>query len=146
MKNFLRAIMTSVFFFLQVPPVLCAENQAVKCDIQQGPCTATTNEGLLIEFDIQPKPVVAMAELKFSVNLKQRGGVGQNMTSVLLDLSMPGMYMGKNQPALKKTADNRYEGAGIITKCMSGRKTWQAMITIEQAGRTSAAGFIFEVK
>lgn len=138
--------MTSAFFLVPVQPALCAETQAVKCDIQQGSCAATTTEGLVIEFDIQPKPVVAMTELKFSVNLKRAGSGDQKVNSVLLDLTMPGMYMGKNQPSLKKTADNSYEGTGIITRCMSGRKTWQAIITAEQAGRTSSAGFIFEVK
>jgi hypothetical protein len=125
-------------------PVSAAENRTA-CDIQRGSCIIETGEGMTIEFDVQPKPVAAMSELTFIVNLS-RGGSPVKNASTALDLSMPGMFMGKNRPVLKQVYDGRYEGKGIITKCPSGKKTWQAEVTVEHTGKTAVASFVFEVK
>jgi len=124
--------------------VSSAENRTT-CDIQRDSCLIQTGEGMTIEFDIHPKPVTAMSELTFIVNLS-RGGSPVTDASISLDLSMPGMFMGKNRPVLKQVYDGRYEGRGIITRCPSGNKTWQAEVTVEHAGKTAVASFVFEVK
>lgn len=124
--------------------VFSAENRTA-CDIQRGSCLVETGEGMTIEFDIQPKPVAAMSELTFIVNLS-RGGSPVTDASTTLGLSMPGMFMGKNRPVLKQVYDGRYEGMGIITRCPSGKKTWQAEVTVEHAGKTAVTNFVFEVK
>ena len=125
-------------------PASAAENRT-DCDIQRGSCLIETGDGMTIEFDAQPKPVAAMSELTFIVNLS-RGGSPVTDASTALDLSMPGMFMGKNRPVLKQLYDGRYEGRGIITRCPSGKKTWQAEVTVEHAGKTDVASFVFEVK
>lgn len=116
------------------------------CNIQAGSCSREIAGGLSVVFDILPKPVSAMSELTFSVALTRHGKPISDASSVILDLSMPGMFMGKNRHALKKLGDVRYEGRGIITRCMSGRKTWQAKVTVVHDGKTSLADFVFEVK
>ena len=125
-------------------PVSAAENRAA-CDIQRGSCFIETGDGLTIEFDVQPKPVAAMSELTFIVNLS-RGGSPVTDAAMSLDLSMPGMFMGTNRPVLKHVHDGRYEGKGIITRCPSGNKTWQAEVTVKNAAKTAVASFVFEVK
>jgi hypothetical protein len=125
-------------------PVSAAENRS-DCDIQRGSCFTETGDGMTIEFDIQPKPVAAMSELTFIVNLS-RGGSPVTEASTALDLSMPGMFMGKNRPVVRQVYNGRYEGKGIITKCPSGNKTWQAEVTVKHAGKTAVASFVFEVK
>ena len=125
-------------------PASAAENRTA-CDIQRGSCLIETGDGMTIEFDAQPKPVAAMSELTFIVNLS-RGGSPVTDASTALDLSMPGMFMGKNRPVLKQVYDGRYEGKGIITRCSSGKKTWQADVTVKHAGKTAVASFVFEVK
>lgn len=124
--------------------VSSAENKTA-CDIQHGSCLLDTVEGMTIEFDIQPKPVAAMSELTFIINLS-RGGSPVTDASTSLDLSMPGMFMGKNRPVLKQVYNGRYEGMGIITRCPSGKKIWQAEVTVEHAGKTAVVSFVFEVK
>ena len=115
------------------------------CDIQRGHCRRETLNGITVEFDVQPKPVSAMADLSFIVRLK-RDGMPLNAASVALDLSMPGMFMGKNRPFLTKVGDGRYEGRGVITRCMSGSKIWRAEVIVKQAKKTDAVDFLFEVK
>jgi hypothetical protein len=115
------------------------------CDIQRGKCSQKTPDGITIEFDIQPKPVAAMSELTFFIALIRSDKPFSGASSVILDLSMPGMYMGKNRPALKPLGDGRYEGKGIIMRCLSGRRAWQAEVTFKRGEQTSVADFIFEV-
>jgi YtkA-like protein len=116
------------------------------CDLQHGPCVRETDDGTRVEFDIQPKPVIAMSGSLFSVRLFRNGKPVTDASSVILDLSMPGMYMGKNRPALKKTDNGRYEGKGVITRCMSNSKTWQAEISVERKKKISVVVFEFEVQ
>ncbi len=128
-----------------VPSAYAAENRTTTCNIQSGSCHEETDDGMTIEFDIQPKPVLALSELTFIVNLT-RGGMPVTEASVVLDLSMPGMFMGKNQPILKFAQNGRYKGKGVIIKCASGRKIWQADVTVGHDGKTAITTFMFEVK
>ena len=52
--------------------------------------------------------------------------------SLLLDLSMPGMMMGKNQVTLLKKSNCIYEGKGVIVRCMSGRTLWRVTIISDE--------------
>lgn len=126
-------------------PAASETETAPPCDIQLGPCIMRTGDGMTIEFDIQPKPVAAMSESTFVV-IVTRNGMPITDASVNLDLSMPHMFMGKNQPILKHIKDGRYEGKGFITRCASGRKTWQADVAVGPDGKTPVATFVFEVK
>ncbi|MBI5634935.1 MAG: hypothetical protein HZA15_15815 [Nitrospirae bacterium] len=109
-----------------------AATEAPDCFIDQGPCTKTAT-GRQVAFEILPRPVKAMKELTFAVR-----AIGRNTApTVLLDLSMPGMYMGRNEVILKKTPDGSYSGKGIIPRCPSGKKLWRAEVTIPGAGKVS---------
>lgn len=115
------------------------------CDVQAGPCSRDTDDGLSVAFDISPKPVAVMSESTFAVTLTSRGIPAADVSSVMLDLSMPGMIMGKNRPAMKKARAGRFEGKGTIIRCMSGKKTWRAEVTVKRPQRTDAVDFVFEV-
>ena len=95
------------------------------CDIQQAPCVAHTVDNTRIELDILPRPIRAMTDLTFVVSLSKNGKPIADAL-IQIDLTMPGMSMGKNQVRLKMVSNGRYEGQGIITRCMSGRKNWKA--------------------
>jgi hypothetical protein len=126
-------LLSGIFLLVGIVSIGVLNASAVEnrttCDIQRGSCLIETGEGMTIEFDIQPKPVAAMSELSFIVNLN-RGGTPLTDASTELDLSMPGMFMGRNRPVLKHVYNGRYEGKGIITRCPSGKKTWQAEVTV----------------
>lgn len=114
-----------------------APEQTADCIIDQGPCIKKTGKTEII-FDIRPKPVKAMNKLMFAVTLKN----GKSNTTPLLKLSMPGMYMGKNEVLLSRSSEVTFTGTGIITRCPSGRRLWQAMVEIPGEGR---AVFTFNV-
>jgi hypothetical protein len=111
-----------------------------ECALSRGPCAAEVN-GKKIVFDITPKPVRAMQETAFKVNLSG-GQTKADLPELTVDLGMPGMYMGTNKVLMKKTAEGQYEGKGIIPRCPSGRNRWMATVHISEA---DSASFLFNV-
>lgn len=114
------------------------------CDIDRGHCSQETEKGVTISFDILPKPVRIMSDVTFIVTVTKENRLMDDAI-VFLDLSMPGMYMGRNQSVLMKTASGRYEGTGVIPRCPRGGRTWQAKVTVDLNGKTTVADYIFEV-
>ena len=102
--------------------------QIKESNIHQGPCTITAGQRT-VTLNIEPKPVRAMKELTFSVTVTPCDKLPETL---LLDLSMPGMQMGKNQVTLVKKGACLYMGKGIIVRCMSGRTLWQVTILSEK--------------
>jgi hypothetical protein len=87
---------------------------------------------------MSPKPVKAMKDITFRVKI-----TGKTPTSnPYIDLGMPGMKMGPNRVSLKQMGQGLYEGTGIIVRCPSGRRTWNARVTVPTLG---AVEFVFDV-
>ncbi len=108
------------------------------CEIDRGTCAKKTDNGDVV-LDIRPKPVKAMEELVFHLVITPAVLLPPELS---IDLSMPGMYMGKNQVLLRRDRDGTYSGKGVIPKCASGRRLWKATAHIPGAGK---AEFIFNV-
>ncbi len=106
-------------------------------DIHAGPVAASAG-GQEVILDISPRPVRAMRELAFAVELPGAGGGA----TPRIDLEMPGMRMPPNRVDLRKGADGLYRGTGAIVRCGSGRRTWSATVTLPDGAR---AVFTFDV-
>jgi hypothetical protein len=118
---------------------LHAEPKADSNTIHDGPCAKQAN-GRAVTLDITPRPVKAMQPLLFKVKVDP----ADNLPAVLvLDFTMPGMYMGKNQMKLARTATGVWEGRGVIVRCMSGKKLWQIMVLSPELGNPA---FSFDVR
>ncbi len=111
----------------------------VDTTIHEKACTITSGS-YTVTLNIDPKPVKHMKELTFSVTVSP---CDKLPASLLLDLSMPGMAMGKNQVTLVKKSACLYEGKGIIVRCMSGRTLWQATILSDELNNPA---FTFNVR
>jgi len=123
-----------------------ASGTKTDCDINTGPCAKTIElDNLKVILDINPKPVNPMADLLFNVTLKE-GEKPVTDAAVSIDLTMPGMFMGINRPALKHVKDGSYEGKGVIPVCPHGGKRWKADVTVERNGKAATVSYIFEVK
>lgn len=111
--------------------------QIPDCSIDMGPCFKTV-QMRTIQLDIAPRPVKTMNILTFTVN-----AIGKNIApTLLLSLSMPGMFMSRNEVILKKRPDGSYSGKGMLPHCPSGKNIWRAEIIIPGAGKAS---FTFNV-
>lgn len=120
-----------------VPAEDIKDSDKAKCDVHHTACTQDLPD-LKVTLDINPKPVEAMQDLTFTVILS-----GKNPTALpYIDLGMPGMHMGPNRVHLKSAGNGRYEGQGVIVRCPSGRRIWQATVTVPGSG---SAEFLFDV-
>jgi hypothetical protein len=113
--------------------------EMINCDLHQGACTQSL-AGTTVTLTVTPRPVKAMRDLLFQVSLSNEPA--PDAKPPYIDLGMPGMDMGPNRVQLKSTGNATYEGQGVIVRCPSGRRTWQATVTIPDAGQTD---FIFDV-
>jgi hypothetical protein len=77
----------------------------VDCNIDEGPClkTIASDAPIEISLDINPKPVVTMKRLMFSVKATQKGSAVTGANAAI-ELSMPGIYMMENRIQLRQTA------------------------------------------
>jgi len=48
---------------------------------------------------------------------------------------MAGMEMGRNRVDLSRGEDGRYRGTGVLVRCPSGRRDWEATVTLPGAGK-----------
>jgi hypothetical protein len=119
------------------------EQEQTDCAFDAGPCGKTV-AGLTISFDISPKPVKSMTDLTFAVTVLDRAKPVEN-ASVMIDFTMPGMYMGKNVVRLSARGNGVYAGKGVIVRCPTGKKIWQASIAVRSARKTSVVSYVFEV-
>ena len=94
--------------------------------------------GTEVTLEIQPRPVKAMEDLTFTVTLSGM----EPAADPYVDLGMPGMNMGPNRVHLRRTGPGRYEEQGIIVRCSTGSRTWEARVTVPGAGE---AAFVFDV-
>jgi len=115
------------------------------CAINEGDCRSTLFEGsVAVYFGIDPRPVSTMAPLRFGVTLKE-GEREVKDARVQLSLTMPGMVMGANRPEMTHEGSGRYIGEGVIPRCPSGRRLWQAEVTVSRSGQTESTRYRFEV-
>jgi hypothetical protein len=141
----LTALLATTMLFSAGQGAIASDQEAkrIDCRVNAGPCI-TTVEGLIVTFDISPKPVKVMHDLVFTVTLIDHGKPVTD-ASVMIDLTMPGMYMGKNAVRLQRGQKGTYTGSGVIVRCPTGEKIWQATIAVRRVNRTSVVSYTFEV-
>jgi hypothetical protein len=122
----------------------CSKREDLRpdCIINAGPCVKAV-EGLTVALDIIPRPVRAMRDLSFDVQL-ERGGRPAEATGVEVDLTMPGMQMGENRVQLRRLRDGLFRGKGVILRCPSGQALWKASVIVTAGGRVTTADFLLE--
>ncbi len=83
--------------------------------------------------ELSPRPPVPLKEIDAAVQLT-RGGEPVAGADVVVELSMPGMFMGDNRIPLRAAGDGRYAGKGALLRCSSGRRDWVAEVVIRLPG------------
>jgi len=130
----------------------CGRNAAedlVNCSIDTGACSAYAGDKKVrVLFEISPRPVLSMKRLLFSVRLDE-DGEGITDAAVQAELLMPGMTMAGNVLKLTHAGNGTYIGEGVIVRCSTGRKVWQADITADRPSgegrRIAKTSFVFKV-
>jgi len=137
------AIASTIFFSEE------GKGRPVDCEIDRGPCEkAVGATGMTAVLDIAPKPVETMKKLFFRIELK-KGTVPVTDGDIILDLSMPGMYMAENRVKLMHKGEGKYEGEGVIVRCPGGGRIWKAEVLLRRPAphsNTRGAIFVFRVE
>jgi len=88
-----------------------SEPDRVDCDVHAGPCRATLKTTQL-SLDVEPKPVKAMQDLTFIITFSGP----RPQAAPYIDLTMPGMNMGRNRVILELTGESVFQGKGVIVR------------------------------
>ncbi len=100
-----------------------------------------TVDGLTIAVE-QPQQVVALQDYDLIVTLTDAQGNPVDGASVYLDLSMPGMTMGTNQPIADPLGDGRYRVRTVYS--MEG--DWLIAVHARTGGKEHVATFDLSVE
>lgn len=141
LKTLSVCFLTLFVYTLAVCAAMAADKyrKLVNCDAHSGTCKQRLNE-LDVILEISPRPVKAMQDLRFNLTLS--GSTQAPSATPYIDLGMPGMNMGPNRVILKPVGQGMYAGQGIIVRCPSGRRIWQATVTVPDIGTVK---FVFDV-
>ncbi len=114
---------------------------APRCEPARAPC-AQRVAGATVALAVAPAPLV-MRDLEFTVEVTPPSAAAAGEGR--LALSMPGMYMGENRVPLAAAGPGRWRGKGVLVRCPSGRRGWQAEVEVPSAGGAPLrATFTFE--
>jgi hypothetical protein len=139
----LAAVLSATVLLCGAQQISASQTTQPDCRFDAGPCVRTAG-ALSVVLDIAPKPLKVMRELTFTVTVKDKDQPVKDAT-ILINLSMPGMFMGENIVRLAHRADGVYDGTGVIIRCPSGGKIWQASVAIERGEKKTVANYVFEV-
>jgi hypothetical protein len=87
--------------------------------------------GERVLLDISPKPVRAMHELVFTVEIPGEPLPG----TPWIEIAMPGMTMPPNRVDLSADGNGRYRGKGMVVRCPSGMRSWTASVHVPGKGK-----------
>ncbi len=126
-----------VFFllFLFLVLLLGACNQAP-------PPAIDSENGIEAVLLTDPDPPALMQETVLKITLFDHTRQEIAGAKLSLDLTMPGMEMPPNQPAVTEVDSGLYEARTILT--MAG--PWDVLLTVQYAGKTDYFNFPLEVK
>ena len=111
------------------------------CDIQMGSCEAIFPDGSRVSLTISPRPIQALKPLQIQVTTE-----GLAPQEVEVDFRGLGMNMGYNRPRLKRQAQGRYSGSGMLAICVMERMSWEATVLARTDDGVMAAPFRFDTK
>ncbi|HUX42074.1 MAG TPA: FixH family protein [Rectinemataceae bacterium] len=134
--------LVALLFAFALAASVSAQDATANDDLAKGPVTKELEGGIVARLEILPRPIESMKSLAISVTLT-RDGKPVEGAELTLDLGMPAMYMGKNSPTMTETSPGHFEGKGLVTRCMSGDKHWQAEITVKEGGASRKIVFPF---
>ncbi len=151
MKNillmfFLVAIIVGGYFFVDFNSLANDVRGEVKfvsqnenCDLHDGPCKVTLEDGTIFNLEVYPKDIPLMKPIRFKI-------ISENFTkdSIPLEVYAKNMNMGKQKIILKKVKNNEYESNVILPTCIRGNMKWNADIILDKLSHRVGAKFKFK--
>ncbi|MCS7204654.1 MAG: hypothetical protein NZ853_03055 [Leptospiraceae bacterium] len=119
----------------------------ILCDVHKEICHFTIQDEKKQTFiegklNLSPKPVYTMKEIQFQLEFTKSN---IHQPEILLDLTMPAMYMGENKVIMKKVSDNLFEGKGIFPECTSDDRRWNIKILMKTPEKEYVKNIQFDI-
>ena len=96
------------------------------CDPSRGGCVAH-HEGMTLELSL---PDSMRTMIPFDVAGTLNGPQAARITSVTVEFSMKGMYMGSNRFVLQQQDPTTWRGQAMLPICSNGRSDWQVTVEV----------------
>ncbi len=106
-------------------PVLNAE-QSADCDLHQGACTATFDDGRTVQLEFEPKTILPAEPVRLFVET-----TGFAADAVTIEFTGVDMNMGRIETELLDTGESSFTGDSILPVCIRRSMTWQAKVTAQ---------------
>jgi hypothetical protein len=142
---FVAAIIGSYFFvdfnslFNDARGEVKFAQQSDDCDLHEGPCKITLEDGTSFNLEVYPKDIPLMKPVTFKITSEN-----YNKDIISIDVYAKNMNMGTQVIKLKKTSDNNYESNVILPTCIRGNMKWNADIIIDKLSHRVGAKFKFK--
>jgi hypothetical protein len=140
-----QALARKLIALALLPVVLAActqgGQQAVPdCDLLRGACVGEAG-GMRVGLRAEPAPVRMMREITFSVD------VPEDVITVEVEFTMPGMYMGENRLMMERGEGGAFRGLGVLPRCPQGGSIWEAAVVMGMKdGTTRTKTYVFEAQ
>lgn len=99
----------------------------IDCNLGAAPCSAPVDGGS-VTLELSPRPLRTMSDVAVRAEV-----AGVEPAAVSVSFSMKGMRMGENVSRLARRGA-AWEGKAVLVRCPSGRKDWEADVSIERPG------------
>lgn len=109
------------------------------CDLHDGDCTITLEDGTSFNLEVFPKDIPLMKPVKFKVTSENYDG-----ENIVLAVYAKNMNMGTQNIKLKKIKNNEYESDIILPTCIRGNMKWNADIVMDKVSHRIGAKFKFK--
>lgn len=103
----------------------------IDCDLGAASCSSPVDGGT-VTLELSPRPLRTMSDLAVRAEV-----AGVEPAAVSVSFTMKGMRMGDNVSRLARRGA-AWEGKAVLVRCPSGRKDWEAEVTIERPGAPPA--------
>ena len=130
--------------WIQVRPLLYPEVALVApldgdCDLRAGPCKAIFPGGGRVAFELLPRHIPLVQELRLSVRTD-----GIDASDVEVDFAGVDMNMGFNRAHLDLVGPGEFSGTGVLPVCVRNRMSWEAKVLLHTDEGLLAAPFRFD--
>ena len=114
-------------------------SQNNNCDLHEGPCKISLEDGTSFNLEVFPKEIPLMKPVRFKITSEK-----YNENNIVLEVYAKNMNMGTQNIKLEKIKENEYESTVILPTCIRGNMKWNADIILDKLSHRVGAKFKFK--
>ncbi len=138
------ALGVAAYSLIRAWPILFPQLVAIaplvsNCDLRQGPCMCSLQEGGKVRFEIEPRSIPVLHPLTLRVRTE-----GLDVHAVEVDFAGADMNMGYNRVQLEAVGPGDWQGQVTLPTCVRSRMKWETNVLLATDLGLMAAPFRFD--